>query len=138
MEPLEDCIEATHGDLHLHLEYEGEGFNGEYQSEDPNDQPLLRFRLFIRGELAKTLSETIRDVEYDPATPDSWMDFPNGSYCTNINAQIGDEQAQRLADQMVITIAEVYATGNIPLKRICERLSWIDETQEPHRILVNG
>jgi len=130
---MEGVAEATHGELHIHLEYEGEGLNEEYQPDDPDDKPLLRFRLSANGDLAKKLADEGRG-DYEPETPENWMDV-NGSYCTQIVATISIDDATALAEKMVKAAADEYALGQSSLKRICERLSWVGDADEPAEIL---
>lgn len=133
---MEGVAEAEYGDIHIHLEYEGEGYQESYNPDDPSDRPLLRFRLFVHGDLARKLAEDHRDADYDPGDPAAWMDVPQGTYCTNIIATISIEEATALAEKMIKAVADAYARGETSLRRICERLSWMEATDDPAALLV--
>jgi hypothetical protein len=80
----------------------GEGWSGDYNSDDPDDENLLRFhvlRLNGKGE---------------------WEDVEDASYCTRIPANIPDDDLHRAAK---IIMDATYGKRNI--KKICEHLSWI-------------
>lgn len=87
----------------------GEGINGYYDSDDPDDVNLLRF-----------------DVsKFDDATV-SWVEVPDASYCTQIPATISYATGYQL---LQIIMNELYPSivNGEPIKKMCERLSWIDE-----------
>ena len=84
----------------------GEGLNGDYDPNDPEDIELLRFdvSVLVDGE---------------------WTDPGDASYCTMfpVSSTI-EEQGEALA----LLLGEVYewASQGHSVKRLCQRLSWID------------
>jgi hypothetical protein len=85
------------------LEDIGEGIQGEYNEDDPNDMPLLRFTVF-------------KDHE---AVEDS-------SYCTQLNVDtITEEQATRALNIIMEAVYDKLQSGD-SVKRTCEQLSWLE------------
>lgn len=98
-------MELIDGNVMVELVHEGEGFHGEYDPTDPDDQPLLRFSVYQRGE-------------------GEWEQVENASYCTQLNAGIS------LSDQIQIcrTIlgrVKPLINSDKSLRRECEDLSWL-------------
>lgn len=82
----------------------GEGWNGDYNPDDSDDQMLLRF------------SVDVRDGE-------TWVGVDSASYCTQLPNTISSEQARVFLD---VIMREVYDAlqSEASIKRTCERLSW--------------
>jgi len=82
-----------------------EGWGGDYDPQDPEDEHLMRFsvdRLGADGE---------------------WLAVPEGSYCTGVANTASPEVVQRhLAFIMKAVKAPVLAGDSI--KKLCEQLSW--------------
>jgi len=85
----------------------GEGYFGDYDMEDPEDVNLLRFDVYH-----------FEDGE--------WVAVDDSSYCTQIPAET---QTENLYDLLQIIMDEVYepVSSGQSVKRMCERLSWLDE-----------
>jgi hypothetical protein len=89
-------------EITVEVENAGEGWSGDYDPDSATDQPLLRFYVLRDG------------VEIDDA-----------SYCT-LTVDRGDN-ASKLA---ALVLAEVTsAPDGESIKKLCERLSWIDAEQ---------
>lgn len=82
----------------------GEGQDGDYNPEDPDDVPLLRF-------------------DADRLVDGIWEEVPDGSYCTQVPAWCSSEQAMALA-RMIAHRLDV--EGGAHPKRLLEQLSWTD------------
>jgi hypothetical protein len=86
----------------------GEGIWGDYDCTDSEDINLLRFDVYRwrNGD---------------------WEAIPDSSYCTQISANTDENKLTKLLniimDELHGPISERHS-----IKRICERLSWIDET----------
>jgi hypothetical protein len=92
--------------LSVVLEWDcGEGICGDYNEEDPNDVPLLRFDVMFKGEQAD-----------------------NGSYCTQL--QVTDKRPLlKKAVKLILNVAEKYFGDEGSLsgfKRSMEELSWME------------
>lgn len=99
-------VEHCRGKVRVDLVNLYEGWCGDYDPDDPEDENLLRFDVYTRenGE---------------------WIEVNDSSYCTQVPANVSDE----VAISVVKTImGEVYDSVNAghPIKKLCERLSWID------------
>ena len=81
-----------------------EGFDGDYDPENPDDVNLLRFdvSMFKNGE---------------------WVEVPDGSYCTQVPAKTDKGTLSRILVSFMNEIYDdVVSVGKA--KRTCERLSW--------------
>ena len=94
--------ELIRGDRKVVLEYIGEGGSGDYDPEDPNDEPLLRFTVYERHGSDWDAAEAMQDA----------------SYCTNLPTSISDAEAMQALD-VIMRETE----GKPSIKRICEQLS---------------
>ena len=84
----------------------GEGFFGDYDPSDPDDQALLRFDVLELFECG--------DCGLD------WEPIDDASYCTQMPADSSEEVLRRGATMIMNA---TYGKTNI--KKICEELSWI-------------
>lgn len=83
----------------------GEGWCGDYNPDDPDDDALLRFDSFVKDGL-------------------SWEPLDDGSYCTQVPVETDDETLRKLARIVVEELADSYsACGGV--KKAGERMSWI-------------
>lgn len=100
-------------DLQLALEWIGEGFEGDYDEEDPDDAPLLRLTALYResGE---------------------WEQVEDASYCTVIDARSDRELLSKALPLLFERVWGAYDPGDAPyfgLKRTLEDLSHLDEAE---------
>jgi hypothetical protein len=79
----------------------GEGWSGDYDPSDPEDEALLRFDVMERDD-------------------DEWVAIDDASYCTQMPADSSEDILRRGA---AIIMDATYGKSNI--KKICEELSWI-------------
>ncbi|MDG2571151.1 hypothetical protein P7L87_26720, partial [Vibrio parahaemolyticus] len=100
-------IVATGESFRASLEWIGEGEDGDYRPADPNDRPILRFDVSQEGENGE------------------WEDVPDSSYCTQLDARLPRPIRELAASLILKTVEEAHAAG-LSLKRVCERLSWMD------------
>ena len=91
----------------------GEGRDGDYNPDDPNDVELLRFDVYVRWD--------------EPEAPESgfvsegieWASVDDGSYCCGIPVDATEEQKQAALKWIHDHI------GNPPRKHAMEAVSWI-------------
>lgn len=97
--------ELLHGDVKVEWAELGEGKDGDYDPDDPDDVELLRF-----------------DVSRKRGN--SWEAIDDASYCTQIPVSATEEQR---AKGLQMLMDEVYyaASQGYSIKKACERLSWI-------------
>lgn len=87
----------------------GEGWKGDYNPDDPEDEPLLRFDFYSREN-----RKSPWDVPQD------------SSYCTQVNADTPVEVRKKLLVYLLMEVIDFPPDQSI--KKLCERLSWIEES----------
>ena len=87
----------------------GEGNSGDYDPDDPDDVNLLRF-----------------DVYQWSVEDDDWVGPQDSSYCTQVPADTPEPRLYELLQVIMNEVYEPLMSGH-GIKRICERLSWMDE-----------
>jgi len=88
------------GSLRVVWEWIGEGHESDYNEDDPDDEPLLRFSC-----------DKIEDGE--------WVGMDNASYCTQLNIKTPKKYLKQGAKEIIDAIEhESY-------KRRLEELSWL-------------
>lgn len=93
------------GQVRVLLSYIGEGRSGDYDPEDPDDVPLLRYDL-------------------DRKEDDKWIAVENGSYCTELPTSISRHEAELAASIILDNVADLVKSNKH--KRMCEKLSWLN------------
>jgi len=83
----------------------GEGFEGDYNPDDPEDIALLRFDISLidNGEL---------------------IPIDDASYCTQVPVDTDDEILKAGLEMIMDEIFDAVILGN-SIKKACERMSWI-------------
>lgn len=97
--------ERRRGDLLAVWEDIGEGWNGEYDPDDPDDTPLLRF----------TVMKFYQTNDFGG----QWVEVDDGSYCTQMPVDT-DEAILYRALELILDAAEEPSP-----KRAFEELSWM-------------
>jgi hypothetical protein len=95
-------------------EWIGEGVSGEYDPDDPNDVPLLRFSCYEFGSV-------------DPgneAAPEEWYELDNASYCTRMPVSSPLKSLAIAASVILEAVIDGEKKGK-SYKKEMERLSWI-------------
>jgi hypothetical protein len=87
-----------------------EGMDGDYRGPDCDDIPLLRF-----------------DAHRRKGKAGPWQEVDDGSYCTQIPADISKQEIRRLAAYLAEELAECGSLTDSN-KRLCEGMSWINPT----------
>lgn len=79
----------------------GEGWNGDYNPNDPDDTPLLRFDIYemVNGE---------------------WEQMDDASYCTGLSV---DADPETIREALEVVMNSTYDLERV--KREAERLSWL-------------
>jgi hypothetical protein len=94
---------ATKGRLRVELTYIGEGYNGDYDPDDPEDAPLYRVDITRRG------------VDYET---------DGGSWCTCIVANDPNSDYKAIAKRIVEYAHMRRTTGPCTLDHIAQSVSW--------------
>jgi hypothetical protein len=93
----------TMNDITVELEDIGEGLSGDYDPEDKDDVSLLRFTVLKDDE----------PVE-------------DASYCTQVPTNVTITEATKILGAIMNEVAEPLEQG-YSIKKMCERISWIDK-----------
>lgn len=104
-------MELIRNGIRVEFEDLGEGLAGDYNEDDPNDIPLLRFYIsrMENGE---------------------WIPIENATLCTAMPVDT-DPDIQRQALEFIYDRVHDSIESDKPIKRICQDLSWI----EPERFM---
>jgi len=87
------------------LVYIGEGYNGNYDPENPADEKLLRFDVYYKDN-------------------DYWIPANDSSYCTTVPTDTPQETQNKIVEYIYNEVDEILSCGS-SIKKLCEKLSWI-------------
>ncbi len=97
-------------DIRVSLEYIGEGLQGDYDKNDPDDEPLLRFYV---------------EHKNDDGT---WEEVEDASYCTNISANSSHDVIKKAVEFICKAYYDVLSNDPyVSVKKLGENLSWLSE-----------
>lgn len=100
----------------------GEGWNGDYDDTNPDDTALMRFDTYqLRTDYCvDERHESPCKLPCDACSDecDLWVEFEDGSYCTQTPYDTPDGVLVALAQLMADKIADH------PTRRTCEEMSW--------------
>jgi len=108
--------ELIDGDVKVSLEYIGEGWDGDYDSDNPEDTRLLRLDVQVH----KKLEDVYDHAEYY----DEWNNINDASYCTGMPLDTPDDVIKK-ALRYLMDLCKPEIKQNYPIKRLCEKLSWM-------------
>lgn len=125
-------MELIQDDVKIELEDIGEGLSGDYDPEDPDDVPLLRFSTYVRGALRQKYLDQNEyglddwmpmDDPNDAALhPDGWVPVADASYCTRLPATLSDEDQQRALKVLMAQLYEPVVA--MSAKKAAQAASW--------------
>lgn len=96
--------------IRVALENIGEGWFGDYDETNPDDEELLRFTVYTKLE----------NSEY-------WEQVDDASYCTAIPASSDKEYLEKILNILFNEFYEVLHNNPLnSVKKLGERLSWIN------------
>ena len=99
----------TKGNIIVEWVYLDEGYSGEYDPSDPNDEQFLRF------DISKRKGGFINPID-------------DASYCTHIKLQTPTYILQK-ALRVIMSYVWSRAESGDSIKKLCEWLSWINEEE---------
>jgi hypothetical protein len=108
-------VSLIRSNVKVEFQYIGEGFDGDYNEDDEFDLPLWRFYI------SKWVCVG-RDGETD-----IWEDVKDASYDTTLPLDTKEIILQKLAEIIMDRVEDNINNGR-SVKKICEELSWIDES----------
>ena len=93
----------------------GEGLYGDYNPDNPEDQELLRFDVYIK-----------KNPKPWDNSDDGWREVEDASYCTLIPINTSEEILEKALRYIFSEYRDVIKDNNYPsVKKLGERLSWI-------------
>ena len=119
------------GRVKVVLEYIGEGNSGDYQPDDPDDKPLLRFSVYRRYYPGKPINpyfaDDITPVEFKDALG-GWRPVTDGSYCTLLTTSLPRRLVHKAA-RIILEAVQEDISCEYRCKRRMEELSWLDDDE---------
>lgn len=125
---FEDVL-VEDGNVRVSLEWVGEGQEGDFQEDDPNDVRLFRFTVFRHYEPNEEMASFFLDDESPLGTypnDSGWRPVSGGSCCTQIPCQIPLEKAEKAAKHILEQVKS-WVADQYRCKTVFEELSWMDE-----------
>lgn len=104
MDRWDEQSRELRGDDRLSLSWEdlGEGYDGDWDPQDPDDRPLLRFTVLLEDE-----------------------QLDGCSYCTQLPVSMPPAKLEQYARLILARVREERAGGGSG-RRACQELSWLD------------
>ncbi|MFZ9515541.1 MAG: hypothetical protein ACO29P_09950 [Bacteroidia bacterium] len=109
-------VVSENGLVKVVLEYIGEGYSGDYDPEDQDDTPLLRYTLYRKNDGNENLGNVVEDIGNE------WCSVMDGSYCTNLSVHDGRDKLTQVANSMLLQVKDGL-TFCVREKRLYEWLS---------------
>ena len=106
-----EYMELIRGDVRIEWEWIGEGVDGDYQEDDPYDEPLLRF------SVSKRIEKNYLGQE--------WEQCDDASYCTLLSIHTDRDTLSQALTYLMNEFYEPVTEGH-SIKKLGERMSWID------------
>ncbi len=101
---------TDHSDYMLEWEYIGEGFSGDYDPDDPTDEPLLRFTVYKR----------VKDMGAV-----EWEQVDDCSYCTQNNTSTPLDKLVEMGSRILSELEPKLEAGE-GVRGAAGALSWIE------------
>jgi hypothetical protein len=111
---LRGPFEMTLDQVKVELEHIGEGMSGDFDPDNADDAPLLRFTVLQRIE-----------VDHGDRVMSEWEQVDDASYCTLLRADTITSPQAVQAMSMVMNAVHGPLMGSMSIKKACERLSWM-------------
>ena len=101
----------------IELESIGEGWSGDYNEDDPEDEELLRFTVYV--------DESRKDEVFCEPAFDNWYAVSDGSYCTRLPNSLSNEQKEQALRILMQEVLHALDSDE-SVKKACEYLSWME------------
>lgn len=115
-----DLCTLEENNLKVTMEWIGEGFCGDYEPENPDDIPLIRFSCYRRRD-SDTL---VRMTSHEFMDGLDWDGIDDASYCTRLPYDTPRKILRRAAGCVIDELSDAIEGGASPKKPL-ERLSWL-------------
>lgn len=109
-------VVSENGLVKVVLEYIGEGYQGDYDPEDSEDEPLLRYTLYRKNDGNDDLGNVAEDGGNE------WCTVHDGSYCTMLSVNDDRDKLVQAAKSMLLQVEDGLTSCNRQ-KRLYEWLS---------------
>lgn len=106
------------------LSFINEGFDGDYDPENPEDEPLLRFCVYVMAKPEQAEEHWDRVSDYADENDRFAYTSSHFGYCTFVPATITQEQKQKMMEHIWTEVSPHVYDGLMP--SICDRLSGLD------------
>ena len=104
----EEELELIKDDVKVIWENIGEGYNGDYDEDDPEDENLLRYTVYVKDN-------------------GEWREVDDASYCTLVPADTDKEYLMKLLEILMDEFYDVLHDNiDSSVKKLAERMSWIE------------
>jgi len=100
----------------------GEGYDGDYDENDPEDEELLRFDVYVRIHPDDDNPEWEYHGGFIADDGTKWSGVKDGSYCTRVPASTSEEHRLELLERIHI---EIENSPEHPRKVDMQRMSWV-------------
>jgi hypothetical protein len=102
-----DSVQYERDKVAIEWDYIGEGWAGDYNPDDPDDDQLLRFTVLIQ-----------KDGE--------WEQYDDGSYCTQLPISTPIKALELISGEMLEYLQGIDSPGAASQKRYLQEMSWLD------------
>ena len=103
-------LERTLDNIKVELESIGEGWGGDYVEDDPSDEELLRFSVYV-------------------LINEEWEPVDDASYCTGLPASTPEAILERALGVLLDEYYDaLHDDPTVRVKKLGERLSWLKPT----------
>ena len=100
---------ATKGNVRVVFVNLGEGYSGDYNPNDPDDEPLLRFDVYAQFG-------------------DTWASIDDGSYCTCFSARADSELQKKAVEKILNAVYPVLSVNpHASVKHVLEPMTFISD-----------
>lgn len=100
----------------------GEGLSGDYNEDDEQDIPVLRFGVYKRS--TNPLPAFDKGI---PKPEDQWESVDDASYSTKVPVDTPKESLEKMA-RLIMDRVKQRVLDYSSVKKLCEQLSWIQES----------
>jgi hypothetical protein len=107
-------IQLIENKVKVTLSWIGEGTDGDYDPDNMEDAPLLRFDVFAHKSLKNPYAEDVGRV---------WCYMLDSSYCTYLHAF--NKKTAKKAIKIIMSEVKDEVLAGHSIKRLCEGLSWM-------------
>lgn len=109
---------SVDGRVKVEWTYIGEGVCGDYDPDDPNDIPLMRFDAYVNTNLVDLYTISL---DNDP-DEEGWAMPQDSSYCTYVAESTDSDVLRAYAIMIAETLSDALDNGT--WKRSAEECSW--------------